>query len=90
MDHAISGVLPDQYPFGFVDYRNTPFNERWDKPSERFADSFAANLLMPADDVRKFHREGRSLIALTSIFEVSEETMKLRLMKLGLELPVHK
>ena len=52
---------------------------------ERQADSAAANILLPADLVRKVYRAGVvSLVELTQRFNVSEQSLRIRLKELGL------
>ena len=53
---------------------------------EIYANQFAANLLMPADEVRALHGRGHSLISLSRIFAVSAQAMSNRIVNLGLEL----
>lgn len=52
--------------------------------NERSANEFAANLLMPADLVRKAHRRTDSIVELAQQFEVSKPAMGFRLSSLGL------
>ena len=56
------------------------------KPEEREANDFAANLLMPADAVRFVIERGyaKSVDDLRMMFRVSEVAMRFRLMNLGL------
>jgi len=52
---------------------------------ESEANRLAAELLMPAELVRRLHRSGlRSAEALAAAFQVSEEAMRIRLEQLGL------
>jgi Zn-dependent peptidase ImmA (M78 family)/transcriptional regulator with XRE-family HTH domain len=51
---------------------------------EREANDFAANLLMPADAVRRRHNKGSSVSSLSSVFDVSKQAMGFRLAALGL------
>jgi Zn-dependent peptidase ImmA (M78 family) len=60
-----------------------------DKPSydpkqERDANTFAANLLMPAEWVRDRHAEGASLSEMAQELQVSEAALGYRFMALGL------
>jgi Zn-dependent peptidase ImmA (M78 family) len=67
-------------------FRDRTFARRASDPSqmEREADQFAAELLMPADDVRQHIASGvTSLSALASQFGVSALAMKYRVQKLG-------
>jgi len=53
---------------------------------EIYANQFAANLLMPASEVRALHRRGHNTVSLSQIFAVSTQAMSNRLVNLGLEL----
>lgn len=51
---------------------------------EIFANQYAAELLMPADEVRRAHRVGASVYQLAAKFDVSVDAMSFRLINLGL------
>lgn len=53
-------------------------------PEEVFANQFAAELLMPTDDVREFHVKGSPAFIMASNFGVSDDAMRYRLKNLGL------
>ena len=53
-------------------------------PDEMYANAFAAALLMPAEDVRRLHREKLTDLELAIRFGVSREAMQYRLTSLGL------
>jgi len=50
-----------------------------DTRGERAADVFAAELLMPGDEVRRCLREGMSFDEMVKWFDVSKEAMRLRI-----------
>jgi len=52
--------------------------------NERFANNFAANLLMPESEVRALHKDGLDLFQMARYFEVSPESMNYRLRNLYL------
>ncbi|TCV95980.1 uncharacterized protein DUF955 [Luteibacter rhizovicinus] len=71
---------------GQTEFRDRTFARRTNDPSrmEREADQFAAELLMPAEDVRQKIAAGEtSLSALAAQFGVSALAMKYRVQKLG-------
>lgn len=71
---------------GQTEFRDRTFARRANDPShmEREADQFAADLLMPANDVRKKISSGiTSLSALAAQFGVSALAMKYRVQNLG-------
>lgn len=70
-------------PFEFIDFRG-PLAGTGTDATERFANAFAANLLMPADEVRSRARTARSVIGLAFEFRVSPEAMTHRLDALGI------
>jgi Zn-dependent peptidase ImmA (M78 family) len=51
---------------------------------EVFANQFAANLLMPTQEVGKLHRQGKSIISMAMYFGVSTESVAFRLKNLKL------
>jgi hypothetical protein len=73
----------NQEAFGYVDRRDDLSATGMD-PDERWANAFAAELIMPAYVVRKWFSEGWSLSRLTREFAVSEQAMKIRLSTLRL------
>jgi hypothetical protein len=72
---------PDSYHY--VDRRD-PLSATGQSAEERFANQFAASLLMPEGDVRQRWTEGSSESALAYQFGVSQEAMNFRLRNLGL------
>lgn len=51
---------------------------------EMYANKFAAALLMPAPLLRSFVKQGKTVVQLSYLFEVSGESMQYRLRNLGL------
>ncbi len=69
-------------------FRQQPGGERTMTPERRKeiqANMFAASLLMPEDEVRRYWKERRSIEELAKIFNVSEEAMGYRVDSLGLD-----
>jgi Zn-dependent peptidase ImmA (M78 family) len=69
--------------FEFVDYRDMTASLGADE-EERYANSFAAALLMPEKEVRRLHRLGMPDREMAREFGVSEAAMVNRLKNLGL------
>lgn len=72
---------PEQYEY--VDYRDSR-SSTGTIEEERFANSFAANLLMPDFRVKEFHKQGVPDFRMAQKFGVSREAMRNRLDNLGL------
>ncbi len=72
----------DEYEF--IDFRDSR-SSLGDQSEEVFANSFAANLLMPEDEVKKLYRINNSMFYIASYFGVSPEAVKYRLINLGFE-----
>lgn len=77
----LHGALGDDYEY--VDYRDI-FSSTGTRAEERFANSFAACLLMPEPHVRRFHDEGLSEIQMALRFDVSRDAMSFRIANLRL------
>jgi Zn-dependent peptidase ImmA (M78 family) len=79
--HYIRRIAAGATEFGFVDRRDD-LSSKGTHPEERWANQFAAALLMPADVLRTitFRQAGE----LARLFGVSEAAMKYRLSNLGL------
>ncbi|MGN6557558.1 MAG: ImmA/IrrE family metallo-endopeptidase [Solirubrobacterales bacterium] len=69
--------------FEFVDYRDMTASLGVDA-DERYANSFAAALLMPEKEVRRLHALGMSQRDMKEVFGVSEAALVNRLKNLGL------
>jgi Zn-dependent peptidase ImmA (M78 family) len=72
---------PDEY--AYVDFRG-PLSSAGMEEEEIYANTFAASLLMPEEDVRRFEREGLNDIEMAIRFDVSREAMQYRLKNLGI------
>lgn len=70
--------------YEYVDYRDI-FSSTGEREEERFANAFAACLLMPEEHVRRFHRGGLSDIQMALRFDVSRDAMSFRIANLGLK-----
>lgn len=81
VDHLDRAVDMDSYQF--IDYRNGISSTGFDT-AERFANQFAACLLMPEEQVRANVAAGWSLWQQANCFDVSAEAMQYRLKNLGL------
>lgn len=83
LGHYVSHADRDETEFSFVDYRGTLATERTN-PEDVFANTFAANLLMPRQKVVELHRDGWSRPEMARFFHVSLEAMNDRMSSLGL------
>ncbi len=72
--------LPDSYEY--IDLRGT-LSATGTDPHERYANSFAAALLMPAAEVARLKAEDRTQTEMAFHFGVSQEAMHYRLKNLG-------
>lgn len=72
---------PDAYEY--VDTRGALAAAGMDA-DEIYANQFAAALLMPGDEVRRLHKQGKGEIEMALYFDVSQDAMHYRLMNLGL------
>jgi Zn-dependent peptidase ImmA (M78 family) len=73
----------EQGDFEFIDYRDG-LTTTGDVPNERYANAFAASLLMPDKHVRRLREEGLDQRKMARRLGVSEEAMVNRLKNLGL------
>lgn len=69
--------------YEYVDYRDET-SATGDNPDEVYANSFAASLLMPEREVRRYAGQGLNDIQLALQFGVSREAMQIRLQNLGI------
>jgi Zn-dependent peptidase ImmA (M78 family) len=81
--HYIKRVATGEDEWATIDYRN-PLSSEGSDPDERYANRFAASLLMPRKEVERLHKEYR-LAALSYEFGVSEDAMNYRLDNLNLK-----
>jgi Zn-dependent peptidase ImmA (M78 family) len=75
---------PEKYEY--IDYRN-PRSSTGTDEEERFANAFAANLLMPKPAVESLHEQGLPDYRMARHFGVSRESLKHRLDNLDLSIP---
>jgi Zn-dependent peptidase ImmA (M78 family) len=71
---------PDEYEF--VDLRDTVWSAAGSQPEEVFANQFAANLLMPEDEVRRLEEQGYTPTQMAVYFGVSQDSVHFRLKNL--------
>jgi Zn-dependent peptidase ImmA (M78 family) len=71
-------------PFEYVDRRDT-LSTLGSNPEEIYANSFAANLLMPEAEVKRLDNEKMTDIEMALRFGVSREAMNIRLNNLGMK-----
>lgn len=78
LGHVVLGHVTDERS----PKRDTTFTN--DDPDERYANAFAAALLMPEKFVRKLYRSARNIQELADAFGVSTAAMNFRLKNLGI------
>lgn len=69
--------------YEYVDFRNI-FSSRGENPEEIYANAFAASLLMPEAEVKRFARQKMPEFEMALRLGVSNDAMRLRLANLGL------
>lgn len=69
--------------YSYVDHRDM-LSAEGKSPDELYANSFAAALLMPEDEVKRRFRRDPNEVRLALAFDVSREAMHYRLQNLGL------
>jgi IrrE N-terminal-like domain len=82
LGHYVRRTEDGKLDYEFVDRRDKLAQSGTD-PDEIYANRFAAALLMPADVIRRLHRDSTA-VELAYLFKVSEEAMKFRLANLQL------
>jgi Zn-dependent peptidase ImmA (M78 family) len=83
LGHYILRAAEPTPRYEYVDYRNKN-SSTGTVEEERYANSFAASLLMPEDVVKAVHQSGMPAFRLAKQFGVSPESMQHRLNNLGL------
>ncbi len=83
LGHFIRRSTNDPDAFEYVDFRD-PDSSTGEREEERFANTFAANLLMPEKEARERYRATPSSVELAFTFKVSQESIVNRLKNLGL------
>lgn len=68
--------------YEYVDLRDRNAQSGTD-PEEIYANQFAAELLMPQDEVRRLHKQKLPAFLMAQHFGVSDDAMRFRLMNLG-------
>lgn len=81
--HIIANEDDESKSYGYIDYRRQMCGTTG-TDEEKFANAFAAALLMPADKVRDAVKFFESTSSLAEYFGVSSEAMTYRLQNLGL------
>lgn len=70
--------------YNFVDLRNN-VSQTGKDADEVFANQFAANLLMPANEVKKLYKLKLTAVEMSILFNVSDDAINIRLKNLGLK-----
>lgn len=83
LGHYIRREARPEQQYEYVDYRDARSSTGTDE-EERYANSFAASLLMPEVAVRAFSDQDLAAFRMAKIFGVSPESMQYRLDNLGL------
>lgn len=83
LGHYILRAARPQQQYEYVDYRDSR-SSTGTVEEERYANSFAASLLMPEVAVRAYHDQGLAPFRMATVFGVSPESMQYRLDNLGL------
>ena len=78
LGHYVERMNQGQTNFAFIDERGTKYDLH-----EFYADEFAGNLLMPADEIAQLQRRDQSNIAMAAHFGVSPAAMITRLKRLA-------
>ena len=79
--HWVDRQHHDDKEYAFVDYRDA--SQKPDEAEEWYADHFAANLLMPADEFNELCGLNFSVSELAYYFAVSPAAVRVRLRSLG-------
>ncbi|MGH8477416.1 MAG: ImmA/IrrE family metallo-endopeptidase [Methylococcales bacterium] len=69
--------------YEFIDYRDNQ-SSAGTNPEEIFASRFAAELLMPENEVKRLRREGMAPLLIARFFGVSDDAIRIRFQSLGL------
>jgi Zn-dependent peptidase ImmA (M78 family) len=84
LGHYVHRAEDEPEGYEYIDFRGPLAGEGSD-PKERFANAFAASLLMPEAEVRTRAKRARSIVELAYEFRVSQEAMTLRLKNLDVD-----
>jgi Zn-dependent peptidase ImmA (M78 family) len=83
LGHYVKRVASGAEEWATIDYRN-PLSSEGKDPDEKYANQFAASLLMPKKEVQRLYKT-LGVAALAYEFGVSEEAMNYRLTNLKLK-----
>lgn len=75
--HYVERINRGHTDFSFIDERGTKYDIH-----EFYADEFAGNLLMPADEIERQRRDGMSNVQMAKYFGVSPAAMVTRLRRI--------
>lgn len=78
LGHYVERINNGQTDFAFIDERGTKYDLH-----EFYADEFAGNLLMPAEEIERLQRNYKSNIEMAAYFGVSPAAMTTRLKRLA-------
>lgn len=78
LGHYVERINNGQTDFAFIDERGTKYDLH-----EFYADEFAGNLLMPADEIERLQRDWKSNIEMAAYFGVSPAAMTTRLKRIA-------
>ncbi len=78
LGHYVERTNQGQTDFAFIDERGTKYDLH-----EFYADEFAGNLLMPANEIDRLRQAGRSNIEMAAHFGVSPAAMVTRIKRLA-------
>ncbi|MCV7154340.1 ImmA/IrrE family metallo-endopeptidase [Mycolicibacterium pyrenivorans] len=78
LGHYVERINQGQEDFAFIDERGTKYDLH-----EFYADEFAGNLLMPADEIARMQRRGMTNLELAAYFGVSPAALNMRLKRLA-------
>lgn len=81
VSRAESNIIEEKYDY--IDYRDSAASAGTDK-DEIFANQFAANLLMPENEIKRLYKKKCSYVEMAQFFAVSTEAVKYRLHNLRL------
>ncbi|EBS2236573.1 toxin [Salmonella enterica subsp. enterica serovar Kentucky] len=83
LGHYIARQADQEDVYEYVDLRGE-IASNGTHPDEIFANQFAAELLMPKDEVEKLHKKKQPSYIMAHYFGVSDDAMSFRLKNLGL------
>ena len=83
LGHYAYRMANDGNKYEYIDLRGNHSTDGTD-PEEIFANQFAANLLMPEDELRQLRGEGLPSFLLAQHFGVSDDAIRFRLKNLGI------